>query len=233
MKPYYEDEHATIYLADWHDVAAELRQLPIDAVVSDPPYGIGADSQMQKQAQYEKASGSGGRAFGGKKGIGNALTQKRDYGATDWDQETPSEEDFRNLLKLSSQHIFWGGNYFGLPPTAGWLVWDKVNGANGFADCELAWTDLPMAVRMIKHEWNGMLRKNKEEREHPTQKPLDVMRWCLKFLAEDTRMVCDPYMGSGTTLRAAKDLGIRSVGVEREEKYCEIAVGRLAQENLF
>jgi len=219
MKPYYEDEHVTIFCADWHDAAAELKALPIDAVVTDPPYGIGADTTQALRANVQG---------------GAALAASIDYGATDWDQEPPTPEDFRQLLKLSKQHIFWGGNYFVLPPQSGWLVWDKETGANTYADCELAWTDLPMAVRLIKHEWKGMFKKNrKEERFHPTQKPLEVMLWTLKFLADDTRMVCDPYMGSGTTLRAAKDLGMRAVGVEREEKYCEVAARRLGQGNLF
>ena len=221
MKPYYEDEHATIYLADWHDLAAELRQLPIDAVVSDPPYGIGAD-----RAQAARASIKAGSSH-------KSTWTSKDYGETDWDQSTPPAEDFKQLIKLSAQHIFWGGNYFELPPQAGWLVWDKETGANTFADCELAWTDLKMATRLIRHEWRGGTQKMLEKRFHPTQKPLPVMNWCLGFLADDTRMVCDPYMGSGTTLRAAKDLGMRSVEVEREEKYCEIAAERLAQENLF
>jgi DNA modification methylase len=221
MKPYYEDEHVTIFCADWHDVAAELKGLPIDAVVTDPPYGIEADRAQAARADIKAGSSH------------KSTWTSKDYGTTAWDTAAPTEEDFRQLLKLSKQHIFWGGNYFTLPPQAGWLVWDKETGANTFADCELAWTDLQMAAHLIRHEWRGGTQKVKEERFHPTQKPLPVMLWALKFLADDTRMICDPYMGSGTTLRAAKDLGIRSVGVEREEKYCEIAVERLAQETLF
>jgi DNA modification methylase len=110
------------------------------------------------------------------------------------------------------------------------LVWDKENGANGFADCELAWTNLKIAVRMIRHMWNGMLRKNGEPREHPTQKPVDVMAWAIRQAPNNVITILDPFMGSGTTLRAAKDLGRKAIGIEIEEKYCEIAAKRMAQE---
>ena len=132
--------------------------------------------------------------------------------------------------------IVFGGNYFGLPASPCWLVWDKDNAGTDFADCELAWTNFPGAVRLLKHRWNGMLQqdmKNKEHREHPTQKPVPVMRWCIQRFPDDmATVILDPFMGSGTTLRAAKDLGRKAIGIEIEEKYCEIAAKRLAQEVL-
>jgi DNA modification methylase len=112
------------------------------------------------------------------------------------------------------------------------LVWDKLNGENDFADCELAWTNLPKAVRRIQHLWNGMIRKDHEPRFHPTQKPLRVVTWALAQAPDDCRLICDPYMGSGTVLRAAKELGRRAIGVEREEAHCHTAKLRLSQEVL-
>lgn len=213
LKPYYADDFVTIYHGDCRDLIGTLE--PIDAVVSDPPYGIGAD-----QRQAERANKQHGRA----------LAPSRDYGHSDWDSQPPDAADLTRLLEIGRSHVFWGGNYFGLPPARGWLVWDKETGTNGYADCELAWTDLPMAVRRLRFRWMGMLQELSEERYHPTQKPLPVMRWTLGFLPDAARVVLDPYMGSGTTLRAAKDLGLKAVGIDAEERYCEIAARRMGQE---
>ena len=133
-------------------------------------------------------------------------------------------------VKCKKQIIF-GGNYYDLPETKCWLLWDKENGENGFADCEMAWTNLDKAVRRKVHRWNGMLRKGNEERFHPTQKPLAVMAWAL-MQAGDVQTVLDPWTGSGTTLRACKDAGVKCVGIEMQEKYCEIAAQRMLQEVL-
>jgi DNA modification methylase len=211
VNPYYEDEQVTIYHGDSLEI---LPQIEADAVVTDPPYGIGAD-----RAQANRANRRGG----------SAIVVSRDYGESDWDGAPITAEDVDRLLAVGSQHIIWGGNHFILPPARGWLVWDKETGANTYADAELAWTDLDMAVRLIRHQWKGMFQKIKELRQHPTQKPLPVMKWCLGF-TEGT--VVDPYMGSGTTLRAAKDLGRKAIGIEVEERYCQIAAERMGQEVL-
>jgi DNA modification methylase len=132
--------------------------------------------------------------------------------------------------------IIFGGNYYDLPPSSCWLVWDKDNGPNDFADCELAWTNLKKAVRKLTYRWNGMLQAPgvpRTIRQHPTQKPEAVIRWALIQAPEDVRTVLDPFMGSGTTLVAAKRLGRKAVGIEREERYCEIAAERLQQGALF
>ena len=129
--------------------------------------------------------------------------------------------------------IIFGGNYYNLPPTSCWLIWDKDNGVTDFADAEMAWTNMPKAVRLIRWRWNGMLQQrggqDKEPRQHPTQKPLPVMRWCIQQAPDDVVTILDPFMGSGTTLRAAKDLSRKAIGIEIEERYCETAANRLAQ----
>jgi DNA modification methylase len=111
-------------------------------------------------------------------------------------------------------------------------VWDKLNGENDFADCELAWTNMPKAVRRIVHQWHGMIRKGHEARHHPTQKPLDVMTWALKKAPDTCATIVDPFAGSCTTAVAGKQLGRKVVCIEANEAYCEAGAKRLSQEYL-
>ena len=213
-KPYYQDSAVTLYHGDCREIVPLLGRF--DLLLTDPPYGIGEGNakRIASRANMAKA---------------------RDYGHTEWDNEPPPPELILSLLAVCERSVIWGGNYFyRLPPSRGWLVWDKDNGANDFADCELAWTNLDMAVRRLKWRWAGMLQENMEEkdvREHPTQKPVALMAWCLGF-AQNAQTVLDPFAGSGTTGRACKDLGRKCVMIEREEKYCEIAARRMGQEVL-
>ncbi|MFA5379017.1 MAG: DNA methyltransferase [Dehalococcoidia bacterium] len=201
---------ARLILGDCLEILPTLGK--VDAVVTDPPYGIGVDATMSKQ---------GGTQYG------RALAAKSHYAPTNWDSAPPQKATLDFLRSISAHQIFWGGNYFELPPSRGWLVWDKLNGANMFADCELAWTNLDIAVRKKAHLWNGMLRKGHEEREgHPTQKPLALMQWCLGFLPT-AETILDPFMGSGTTGVACMNLGRKFIGIEIEPKYFDIACRRI------
>ena len=211
MKPYYQDKYATIYHGDSREIIPHLNQ-KFDLLLTDPPYGIGADNRKKILSRANLASA-------------------KDYGESNWDSAPPSKELIDLIRSICDKQIIWGGNYFELPPSSQWLFWDKLNGDNDFADGELAWTNLGGAVRRRAHLWNGMLRKDNETREHPTQKPIGIILWCMS-LAKDFGTVFDPFMGSGTTLRAAKDLLKQSVGIELEERYCEIAAKRLSQEVL-
>jgi len=203
---------ATLYLGDCRDVLPTLGK--VDAVVTDPPYGIGVDVAMAKQ--------SGTR-------YGNAAAAKRQYEATDWDSAPPSNETISAVVAAGRWSIIFGGNYFGLPASRCWLVWDKENGGNAFADAELAWTNLDKPVRVKRHMWNGMIRKGQEERsEHPTQKPLGVMQWAIDQIPDATTIL-DPFMGSGTTGVAAVQMGRKFIGIEREERYFDIACRRIEQ----
>jgi site-specific DNA-methyltransferase (adenine-specific)/modification methylase len=186
-----------------------LPTLPkVDAVITDPPYGIGENSK--------KVASRGN------------LASPKDYGEFDWDKSPPEKSLIDAIRSASTWQAFFGGNYFELPPTSCWLVWDKLNGSNDFADCELAWTNWPKAVRRIQWRWNGMIRQGNEERYHPTQKPLEVMKWVID-LCPKSETIFDPFMGSGTTGVAAIQLGHKFIGIEREPKYFEIACKRIEQ----
>lgn len=214
--PYYQDEACTIYHGDCRDILPQLA--PVDLVLTDPPYGIG-------------------EAAGANKTRGH-LAVARDYGNEAWDNKTIDRDLLLLALGAGNSCIVFGGNYYSdiLTKNTCWLVWDKDN-TGDFADCELAWTNLSGAVRLIRYRWNGMLRQIPEERFHPTQKPLAVMRWCISKADEKQKgiheTILDPFMGSGTTLAAAKIMNRKAIGIEKEEKYCEIAVKRLAQKTLF
>jgi DNA modification methylase len=143
-----------------------------------------------------------------------------------WDDKRP---DLKLIAQLNTNLIIWGGNYFNLPVSRGWLAWIKRDAPPSMGNVELAWTNQDVNTRFIDCT---ISETNKERVSHPTQKPLRVMTWCLSFFP-DAQTILDPFMGSGTTLRAAKDLGRKAIGIEIEEKYCEIAVKRLAQEVLF
>lgn len=204
-----------LILGDCREILPTLH--PVDAVVTDPPYGIG---------ENDKKNMSRGRSSEKWKDA-----KPTDYGKFEWDQSIV-DCDLLNLVLLSGKHqIVFGGNYYPLPPTSCWLVWDKLNGNSDFADCELAWTNLNKAVRRISYLWNGFAMASGETRgAHPTQKPVGVMSWCLQQLPKDVNTVIDPFMGSGTTGVACLRSGLSFTGIEREEKYFSAACRRIENE---
>lgn len=198
--------NATLYLGDCMEVLHLIEK--VDAVITDPPYGINENSK--KVASRVN------------------LAAAKDYGNFDWDKSPPPDELIELIRTKAKYQAFFGGNYFTLPPTSCWLVWDKLNSGD-FADCELAWTNWPKAVRRLQWRWNGMIRQGNEQRFHPTQKPLEVMKWMIDLCpVSDT--ILDPFMGSGTTGVAAIQLGKNFIGIEREQKYFDIACKRIEQE---
>lgn len=202
--------------ADMLDVLPLLG--PVDAVVTDPPYGIGE----------AKEAASGWRTpIPGRTRLGTK-TRIVEYETSDWDDST-AEAEITMARGLSRWAIIFGGNFYNLPPTSCWLVWDKLNSGN-FADCELAWTNLPKAVRRIQYHWNGCMRKERDiAREHPTQKPVGVMEWCIGHLPETARTILDPFAGSGTTGVACVRMGRSFIGIEREPKYFDIMCRRIEE----
>lgn len=196
------------------DCLPVMRQLPnFDAVLTDPPYGIGRDGQKRT------TGGNGGR---------------KAYEFKGWDAERPSKTTFDEILKIAPHQIIWGGNYFAdmLPATGQWLVWDKGQRINQ-SDGELAWTSRDGALRIFELNRVALMM---DGALHPTQKPVELMQWCLGFLS-GSRTVLDPFMGSGTTGVACIRRGFEFVGIEADEDYFDIACDRIrkayAQPDMF
>jgi site-specific DNA-methyltransferase (adenine-specific)/modification methylase len=207
--------NATLYLGDCRDILPTLGK--VDAIVTDPPYGIGESAGKAKT-----------RTSGLTSKVKNAQSYRKDYGDDNWDDKPIDAELMAAVRSAGRWNIIFGGNYYEVPATSCWLVWDKLNGATDFADCELAWTNLPKAVRRIQYLWNGCMRANGETRDgHPTQKPIGVMKWCIGHLPEPNDTILDPFMGSGTTGVAAVQMGRKFIGIEREPRYFDIACKRI------
>ena len=190
--------NAELYLGDCMEV---LQTLPkVDAVITDPPFGLGEKMQ--------------GGTWGAKEGFKEMLA---------WDSAHPEVDDLLLIAAHGRNAVMWGGNYFGLPPSRGWLVWDKSNAVPTMADVELAWTNLDRPAKRFR----GTV--GRVEFGHPTQKPLDLMKWTIQqvdFFGL-AKTVFDPFMGSGTTGVAAVQMGRKFIGIEREPKYFDIAVRRI------
>lgn len=211
MKPYYEHAGITIYHSDCREVLPNV-WFGVDAVVTDPPYGINAARQRNSQR------------WGW-----------RDFEVNGWDAERPAEDLLKLCASVGKRAIVWGGNYFtdALPfvPRGKWLIWDKGQTDFSLADCEMAWCSWEGAIRRILYSRGAAQRDGKQ---HPTQKPESVMAWTINQLEGGTenRVILDPFMGSGTTLVAAKRMNRSAIGIDAEERYCEIAAKRLQQEVL-
>jgi site-specific DNA-methyltransferase (adenine-specific) len=193
-----------------------------DLAIVDPPYGIDMD--------------------GGNIG-GNNLTKAKDYTKKDWDKSAPSREYFNELKRINKNVIIFGANHFieNIPNSNSscWIVWDKDNSGN-FADCELAYTSFKSAVRKYKFRWNGMLQgdmKNKEQRIHPTQKPVKLYEWLLMNYAKEGDKILDTHLGSGSIAIACHNLGYDLTGYELDKEYYDNAIKRIknhqAQTRIF
>lgn len=221
MTPYYQDEAVTIYHGDCSDVLPTLGEA--DLVLTDPPWGSGlavdyADRFRTKAGNWWKNT--------------DRSTQKRHVPIVG-DDKPFDPAPLLGFKKL----ILWGANWYAsrLPDSGGWYIWDKRHGVEEanwpMSEAELAWTNLGKGTRIYRHRWFGLLRESEMgEHWHPTQKPVALMRWCLQQAKmEPSNLVLDPYMGSGPVLRAAKDLSMKAIGIEIEERYCEIAAKRMSQ----
>ncbi len=217
MKPYYEHAGITIYHGDCRDVLEEwegLRTQSFDLLLTDPPYGL---------KWSENYSGGSISAV-----VADEISR--------WDRR-PDAETMIRCRNICRHAVIWGGNYLAdiLGPTRAPLVWDKQIRGMHFADGEMAWTSFDYGTLRI-FSFDGRtpetrIYANSSGRVHPTQKPEDVMIWSMRQ-ARQSATVLDPFIGSGTTLVAAKRLGKQATGIEREERYCEIAAKRLSQEVL-
>ena len=196
-----------------------MKTLPekcFDLVIADPPYGIKEDGLKNHSR--------------------SKLAKAQEYTPKDWDKQAMPKEFFDELIRVSKNQIIWGANHFisQIPyDSPCWIVWDKDNGNNDFADCELAWTSFKTAVRRFKYRWAGMLQenmKNKERRIHPTQKPVDLYGWLLLNYAPQGGVIFDPMMGSQSSRIAAHRLGFDYVGCELDKEYFDKGYERFKQE---
>jgi site-specific DNA-methyltransferase (adenine-specific) len=185
--------NATLYLGDCMNILPTLPM--VDAVITDPPYGIGIAANPVRQL-HEKL---------------------------DWDNKTADKSIIKQCLLKSNLQIIWGGNYFDLPPSQCFYIWDKQQPENfSLAMCEMAWTNKKSPAKIYRQ---SVLSYKKE---HPTQKPTDLMKWCINQ-AGNPETILDPFMGSGTTGVAAIQMGRKFIGIEREPKYFDIACKRIEQ----
>lgn len=214
-----EIELNTIYNEDCLETMKRMPDNFVDLIITDPPYG-----KMWTR---------------GKHGIG-LVKHANETDKTLWDKSIPSEEVFKEIFRVSKNQIIFGGNYFTdyLRPSNCWLVWDKLADLKlgkqiPFAHCELVWTSFNKTVKKYTLRQQGFINDSKDKRVHPTQKPTEVITAILKDFSLDTELIYDPFMGSGTTARACKDLGRNYIGSEISKEYCEIAERRLKQEVLL
>ena len=214
MKPYYEDGSVTIYHGDSRELLPGLLESCV--IITDPPYGISYNREAEPQGKHREHN-------------------RRQVAAVHGD-----DQPFDPSLLTGYKAILWGANNYAarLPDApAVWLAWDKVT-RNGLklriAEVEFAWTNCVVRPQIFRHLWSGGYRAadvDRNEFVHPTQKPVALMEWCMS-LVKKPELVVDPYMGSGTTLVAAKRANRPAIGIEIDERYCEVAARRLSQETL-
>lgn len=193
-------EGVTLYLGDCRDILPTLAKF--DAVVTDPPYGLGA------------------------KWKGRGAWKLADNGEqTKWD--AAPFDGIAKIVETAKHAIVWGGHLYDLPATRGWLIWDKVVRNFSSGDAELAWSTLDQPIKAFSFPTIGLITGNKTRNKvHPTQKPLELMSWCLDLLPRDVSLICDPFMGSGTTGIACIKRGKQFTGIEAHEPYFDIACRR-------
>ena len=188
-----------IYNAECLEIMKLMPDKCVDLILTDPPYGVGIASNPFRQ-KFEKK---------------------------DWDSAPPRKEYFDEIFRISKNQIIWGGNYFDLPPSQCFYVWDKVQPQDfSSAMCELAWVSRQSPAKLFKQRVVSI------EKWHPTTKPTELMGWCMQFFPE-AETILDSFCGSGSTLVAAKQAGKKFIGIEISPEYCKITEDRLRQEQLF
>jgi site-specific DNA-methyltransferase (adenine-specific) len=195
-----------------------------DLAIVDPPYGIGESSNDNKSR--------------------SKLGKSKNYGNKNWDDNAPNQDYFNELKRVSKHQVIWGANHFieNIPNanSSCWIVWDKVNGENDFADCELAYCSQKTAVRKIEFRWHGMLQGNMKEKEiriHPTQKPVALYKAVLDKYAKQGDKILDTHLGSGSIAIACHDYGFELTACELDKEYFEKTkeriINHVAQQKLF
>jgi len=214
MKQEFLNGQIILHNADCVDVMRSIGDKEIDLVLTDPPYGIGVDGGIG----------------------GSVLAKKSDFEKKWWDKKSPENKVFDELFRVSQNQIIFGANHFisKIPyDSSSWIVWDKDNGNNNFADCELAWTSHKTAVRKFRWKWQGMLQENMKDKDvkiHPTQKPVALMSFCLNKYSKENDLIFDGFFGSGTTAISCIRTKRRFIGCELDKEYFEKACERIETE---
>lgn len=201
MKPYFQDKWVTIYHGDCREILPQL-DVKADLVLTDPPYGL--NSKMQ--------GGTWGTAY-------------KHSDMIKWDYIVDSKL-LTQIITRSKVAIIWGGNNYELPPSRCWLIWDKLVKVPTLSDVELAWTSMDKPCK----SFSALRESSNGNKRHPTEKPESLIAWCIIQAGNNINTILDPFLGSGTTCYCAKKLNRYSIGIEIEEKYCEIAAKRCGQE---
>jgi site-specific DNA-methyltransferase (adenine-specific) len=207
-----------------------------DLAIVDPPYGIGEDGRKSKGRTTRK-DGSVRNGIDSRNGA-TIFRKAADYSIKEWDSKPPTIEYFNELKRVSKNQIIFGANHFIQTMGAAgyytnsscWIVWNKLNGENSFADCELAWTSFKTAVRKFDFQWQGMLQgdmKNKEVRIHPTQKPVKLYEWLLHNYAKEGYKILDTHLGSCSIAIACHNLKFDLTACELDKEYYEASLKRL------
>ena len=192
-----------IYCADCLELMKEMEDNSVDLVLTDPPYGIGAGDERTHNGWV-------------------------DYGHNTWDISVPDKSYFDEMCRVSKNQIIWGGNYFTdyLYPSQGWLIWDKGQRSFSLADGEMAWTSFDVATRIKSY---ARAKALKDKKMHPTQKALEIIKWCVLLRSEEGQTIFDPFLGSGTTAVACINTGRNFIGIEKDKDYFEIAQKRVKE----
>lgn len=222
--------HITLINYDCMNILWKLPDKCFDLAIVDPPYGIGENGSKNKnRSNRTKFKGHHNK---------NIVKSTYYHSFAGNDSKPMCPEYFNQIFRISKNQIIWGANHFIElinKNSSCWIVWDKDNGNNDFADCELAWTSFPKAVRKFKFKWHGMLQenmKNKEIRIHPTQKPVALYKWLLKNYAKPGDKILDTHLGSGSICIACDEMGFEMTGIELDKEYYEAAKKRLITHKL-
>lgn len=194
---------------DCMELMAQLPDKFADIAIVDPPYGIGFENYERGKSSYQ--------------------TRKRftKNGQKEWDCKLPDDRYFQELFRVSKNQIIWGGNYFSLPPTRGFIFWHKANPVSNFSDGEFAWTSFQRPAKYFRYDYYGNI--NSEKRIHPTQKPVALYKWLLTNYAKEGDKLLDTHVGSASSLIAFEDYGFEYVACELDKDYYEAGIKRLEQ----
>jgi site-specific DNA-methyltransferase (adenine-specific) len=208
---------STLYLGDCMAYMATLPDKAFDLAIVDPPYGIGFDGEVSAMANNNSKKWKAAKSAG--------------YERKSWDSVAPSSDYFNELFRVSKNQIIWGGNYFQLPQSSGWIFWDKgVAEKFTLSPGELAWTSFDKSLSKVEILWAGFRKCSQETRIHPTQKPVKLYEWLLTNYAKPGQRILDTHLGSGSSAIAAHYMGYEFVGCELDPDYYQAACNRIRKQ---